>query len=88
MLDIRLALKWVRNHAAAFGGDAGNVTLSGFSAGARDVLNCTISPVMKGLFDKVISFSGGPSGKEGAGRMKSWHRCSCAGDGFQRSSER
>lgn len=59
MLDIRLALKWVRNHAAAFGGDAGNVTLSGFSAGARDVLNCTISPVMKGLFDKVISFSGG-----------------------------
>lgn len=59
MLDIRLALKWVRNHAAAFGGDANNVTLSGFSAGARDVLNCTISPVMKGLFDKVISFSGG-----------------------------
>lgn len=59
MLDIRLALKWVRNHAVAFGGDAGNVTLSGFSAGARDVLNCTISPVMKGLFDKVISFSGG-----------------------------
>ncbi len=59
MLDIRLALKWVRNHAAAFGGDANNVTLSGFSAGARDALNCTISPVMKGLFDKVISFSGG-----------------------------
>ena len=59
MLDIRLALKWVQKNIAAFGGDAGNVTLSGFSAGARDVLNCTISPVMKGLFDKVISFSGG-----------------------------
>lgn len=59
MLDIRLALGWVRENIGEFGGDSKNVTLSGFSAGARDALNCTISPVMKGLFDKVISFSGG-----------------------------
>lgn len=59
MLDIKLALEWVRNNIEAFGGDKQNVTLSGFSAGARDALNCVISPAMKGLFHKVISFSGG-----------------------------
>lgn len=59
MLDIKLALEWVKHNIGAFGGDSGNVTLSGFSAGARDALNCVISPLMKGLFHKVISFSGG-----------------------------
>lgn len=59
MLDIRLALKWVQANIGEFGGDSTNVTLSGFSAGARDVLNCMLSPVMKGMFHKVISFSGG-----------------------------
>ena len=46
MLDIRKALMWVRNNIAYFGGNNGNVTLSGFSAGARNVLCCIISPVM------------------------------------------
>lgn len=59
MLDIRLALEWVQQNIPAFDGDKNNVTLSGFSAGARDSLNCLISPMMKGLFHKVISFSGG-----------------------------
>lgn len=59
MLDIKLALEWVQNNIEAFGGDKQNVTLSGFSAGARDALNCVISPAMKGLFHKVISLSGG-----------------------------
>ncbi len=59
MLDIKLALEWVQNNIEAFGGEKQNVTLSGFSAGARDALNCVISPAMKGLFHKVISFSGG-----------------------------
>lgn len=59
MLDIKLALEWVQNNIETFGGDKQNVTLSGFSAGARDALNCVISPAMKGLFHKVISFSGG-----------------------------
>lgn len=59
LLDIRKALMWVRNNIAYFGGNSGNVTLSGFSAGARNVLCCIISPVMKGLFDKAICFSGG-----------------------------
>lgn len=59
MLDIKLALEWVKANIREFGGDSANITLSGFSAGARDTLNCMISPVMTGLFDKVISFSGG-----------------------------
>lgn len=59
MLDIKLALEWVRDNIGFFGGDAGNVTLSGFSAGARDSLNAMISPIMTGLFHKVVSFSGG-----------------------------
>ena len=59
MLDIKLALEWVRDNIGAFGGDSKNVTLSGFSAGARDSLNCMISPIMDGLFHKLISFSGG-----------------------------
>ena len=59
LLDIRQALCWVRDEIGSFGGDAGNVTLSGFSAGARDTLMCMISPVMRGLFHKAILLSGG-----------------------------
>lgn len=59
LLDIRQALCWVRDEIGNFGGDAGNVTLSGFSAGARDTLMCMISPVMQGLFHKAVILSGG-----------------------------
>ena len=59
LLDIKAALEWVQTEIGNFGGNAGNVTLSGFSAGARNVMLCMISPQMKGLFHKVIAFSGG-----------------------------
>ena len=59
LLDIKKALQWVQSNIGYFGGNPGNVTLSGFSAGARNTLACVISPIMKGLFHKVISFSGG-----------------------------
>ena len=59
LLDIKAALQWVQSEIGNFGGNAGNVTLSGFSAGARNVMLCMISPQMKGLFHKVIAFSGG-----------------------------
>lgn len=59
LLDIKAALGWVRDEIAAFGGNPGNVTLSGFSAGARNALLCMISPGMNGLFHKAIIFSGG-----------------------------
>ncbi|MGT2957597.1 carboxylesterase [Streptococcus bovimastitidis] len=59
LLDIALALDWVEENAEAFGGDAKNITLTGFSAGGRDVMASLISPQFKGKYQKAISFSGG-----------------------------
>lgn len=59
LLDIKKSLEWVQHNIVYFGGNKKNVTLSGFSAGARDTMFCVISPIMKGLFHKAISFSGG-----------------------------
>lgn len=59
LLDIKKALQWVRANISYFGGNAGNVTLSGFSAGGRNALAAMISPVMRGLFHKAVIFSGG-----------------------------
>ncbi|TWD81233.1 para-nitrobenzyl esterase [Kribbella amoyensis] len=56
--DQQAAMAWVRRNAAAFGGDARNVTIAGQSAGA--VSNCAhlTSPTATGLFDKVVMQSG------------------------------
>lgn len=59
LLDIAKSLDWVRHNIEEFGGDSKNVTISGFSAGGRDVMAMLISPIFKGKFDKAISFSGG-----------------------------
>ena len=58
-LDQAAALDWVRENIKEFGGDAKNITVSGFSAGGRDVMAMVISPVFNNKFDKAISFSGG-----------------------------
>ncbi|MFL2095534.1 carboxylesterase family protein [Marinilactibacillus psychrotolerans] len=59
MLDLEKSLEWVRLNIEQFGGDSENVTVSGFSAGGRDVMAMLISPIFEGKFDKAISFSGG-----------------------------
>ena len=59
ILDIAKALDWGQANIGFFGGNPGNVTISGFSAGGRDVMALLISPVVKGKFHKAISFSGG-----------------------------
>ncbi|MCP3733439.1 carboxylesterase family protein [Sphingomonas sp. RP10(2022)] len=61
IMDQVAALEWVRRNAAAFGGDAGNVTVFGESAGAGSVQILMDSPVAKGLFHKAISGSGSGS---------------------------
>lgn len=52
--DQRAALRWVHSNAAAFGGDAGNVTLFGESGGGYDSCAHLTSADSAGLFDKVI----------------------------------
>ena len=56
--DVQAALKWVRQNIAGFGGDAGNMTAFGESAGGMMLCNLLTSPESKGLFDKAILQSG------------------------------
>ena len=54
LLDHIAALSWVRDHIAAFGGDANNVTLCGQSAGANATAALMASPRATGLFQRAI----------------------------------
>lgn len=58
-LDIVRGLKWVKNNIEGFGGNPGNVTLFGESAGAFDTLAMMASPLAEGLFHRAIVQSGG-----------------------------
>jgi para-nitrobenzyl esterase len=58
MLDIVAALEWVRDNIAAFGGDAGNVTIFGESGGGAKVSVLMAMPAAHGLFHKAIIQSG------------------------------
>ncbi|HWR12487.1 MAG TPA: carboxylesterase family protein [Rectinemataceae bacterium] len=57
-LDLIAALGWVRDNIAAFGGDPGNVTIAGESAGALNVFTLLMAPKAKGLFHKAVAESG------------------------------
>ncbi|MGW1618764.1 carboxylesterase family protein [Streptomyces sp. NPDC002172] len=57
--DMLLALDWVRENIAAFGGDPDRVTLAGQSAGGAAVLALLASPAARGRFQRAASVSGG-----------------------------
>lgn len=61
LLDQIEALAWLRDNAAAFGGDPQNVTIFGESSGARSVATLLGTPAARGLFRRAIAQSGAAS---------------------------
>ncbi len=57
-LDLILALKWVRDNIAAFGGDPARVMVFGQSGGGAKIATMTGMPAAKGLFSRAITMSG------------------------------
>lgn len=71
LMDQIAALQWVRRNITAFGGEPGNVTVIGESAGGISVFNLAASPAAQGLFHRAIIQSGGgwlppPPGRKAA----------------------
>jgi len=58
MKDQVLALQWVQDNIQSFGGDPSKVTIFGQSAGSMSVTYHLVSPLSKGLFNRVIAQSG------------------------------
>lgn len=57
--DQKAGIEWVKRNIAAFGGDPGNITVFGQSAGGGSTIIQLASPLNKGLFQKAIVHSGG-----------------------------
>ncbi|WP_119680868.1 carboxylesterase/lipase family protein [Indioceanicola profundi] len=58
MLDLVLALHWVRDNIAEFGGDPGNVMLFGQSGGGAKIATLMAMPAAAGLFHRAATMSG------------------------------
>lgn len=58
LMDQILALRWVRDNIARFGGDPNNITVGGQSAGSMDTGMLMASPLARGFFQKAIGESG------------------------------
>ncbi|KAH6629703.1 Carboxylesterase family-domain-containing protein [Boeremia exigua] len=59
--DMIAALKWVQTNISHFGGDPGNVTVAGHSAGAYSTTALIAAPAARGLYKRFAAFSGGAS---------------------------
>ena len=58
MLDLALALRWVRINIGVFGGDPGCVTLLGQSGGGAKIATLMAMPAAAGLFHRAATMSG------------------------------
>ena len=58
ILDLILALRWVRKEIAAFGGDPSCVTLVGQSGGGAKIATLMAMPAARGLFHRAMTMSG------------------------------
>nr|XP_050046803.2 acetylcholinesterase-like [Dermacentor andersoni] len=58
LLDQNMALKWIRDNIALFGGDPSRVTIFGESAGGMSAHAHVISPMSSGLFIRACLMSG------------------------------
>jgi para-nitrobenzyl esterase len=79
ILDLVRALEWVGENAAGFGGDPGNVTIFGESAGGANVFLLLLSPLAKGRFQRAIVQSGGVWMKTPA-EAENFHDAATPGD--------
>jgi para-nitrobenzyl esterase len=69
LMDQLAALRWVQRNVAAFGGDPGQVTIAGESAGGLSVLHLLSLPDARGLFHRAAVLSGGGRSHLGAPRQ-------------------
>ena len=60
IMDMVLALEWVKENIGSFGGDPNRVTILGESGGGAAVFSLITSPITESLFSKAIAASGYP----------------------------
>lgn len=70
--DQVLALSWVRDNIAAFGGDPSRVTIFGESAGGNAVTTLMATPAAQGLFAQAIAQSPPPTSVYDATQTAHW----------------
>jgi para-nitrobenzyl esterase len=75
-LDLVLALEWVRDNIAAFGGDASRVMVFGQSGGGAKIATLMATPAAEGLFHRAATMSGQQVTASGPGnatrRAQAW----------------